>query len=396
MRSRKWPSKSKLVLLGLFLLVLEGQLALAVQPQAEMSGAKPKERYTVQLGTFKTVPPLADLYLQVPEKYHDKTMVCHSAIHYTLRCGASIKKDAINPIFKEFNDLGLKPIIVKADLRNCTPADEFFKSYGRKRPHAAWKKKKKSVSKQPPAYADLLDPAVRRYLERGEVSILPEITTKVYLSNRDVNRITCMGGRPIKDIVYSKEKGISVKTDESNAFVKFLISRDSLSGALEYANVPSEFYVVCGEDTVYTLIAMPRNIPAQAIELVSRKKDIEKNLSIFEGLSFERKVLMLVKDTYRDTIPESFTVQYVNKPFNIFRDIDIVLKRRIVADGEGLQVKEFVLGIKSTSTKNEIHLREKFFLLPELTRNPVGISLEHMTLKKGRPSRLFIVERHVE
>jgi len=348
----------------------------------------------VQLGTFRTVPAMSDLYLQVPMKYVKKTLVCHSGVHYTLRCGASVKKDAINPIFKRCNNLGLKPIIVKADLSSCSPAESFFRSYGKKGPRNQ-RTQLPVTTREPPAYADLLDPGVRSYLKAGQVSVLPEATTKVLLSNRDVNRITCISG-PIKDIIYSKEKGITVKTDGNNAFVKFLISRNPESGEMVYSKIPSELYVVCGHDTVYTLIASPRNIPAQAVQLAGHKKEIKKNLSLFEGLSFEKKVLLLVKDTYRDAIPDSFTVQYLNKPLNIFRNIALSLKRKIIADGEGLQVKEFLLALKPTSTKQKIQLTEKFFLLPELTRNPVGISLEHMTLERGHPVRLFIVERHVD
>jgi len=390
MRSRKWPRNKVLILFLAFIVLLNSAYLCAEEEEID----QPKEQYSVELGSFKTVPAMADVYLQIPSKLQHKAMVCRSGVNYILRCGASAKKNLIDPIFKELNDLGLRPIIVKGDLSNCSPAEPFFKSYGRTTPQQ--KKHVESTVISPPAYADLKDPAIRRYLQSGIVTVLPEVTTKVYLSNRDVNRITCMGGRPIKDIVYSKEKGISVKTDGSNAFVKFLISRDSMTGALQYAKVPSEFYVVCGQDTVYTLIATPRNIPAQAIQLVSREKEIKKNLSIFEGLSFERKILMLVKDTYRDTIPESFTVQLLNKPYKLFRYIDVILKRRVIAEGEGLQVKEFILSLKASSPKPRMELSEKFFLLPELTQNPVGISLEHMALQRGHPCRLFIVERHVE
>jgi conjugal transfer pilus assembly protein TraK len=228
------------------------------------------------------------------------------------------------------------------------------------------------------------------------MSVLPEVATKVLLSNRDVNRIICMNG-PIKDIIYSKEKGITVKTNGNNAFVKFLISRDPATGDFIYTKIPSELYVVCGSDsTVYTLITVPRDIPAQTVQLISHKKEIKKNLSLFEGIPFEKKVLLLVKDAYRDKIPESFTVKVLNRPLNIFRDIDISLKRQIIADGEGLGLKEYVLTLRPTSTKTQMHLEEKFFLLPELAQKPVGIALEHMTLQKGRVSRLFIVERRLD
>jgi len=365
-------------------------------PAGEHMSYPPKnEKYTVQLGTFKTVSAMSDLYLQVPMKYQKKTLACHSGVHYTLRCGSFAKKNDITPIFKEFNDLGLKPVIVKVDLSDCAPADTFFGIYGKEKIIEAPQQTRPATRKEG-VYGDLLDPEVKTYLGRGRMSVLPEVTTKVLLSNRDVNRVTCMSG-PIKDIIFSKEKGITVKTDGTNAFVKFLITRDPATGNLVYTKIPSEFYVVCGSDsTVYTLIAAPRDIPAQAVSLISYKKEIKKNLSLFEGIPFEKKVLLLVKDTYRDMIPDSFTVKSLNRPFNIFRDIDISLKRQVIADGEGLDVKEYVLALKPQSTKETMRLKEKFFLLPELARNPIGIALEHMTLQKGRPVRLFIVERHVD
>ena len=393
MRSKKRPSKIRYLIVSAFIVGLACTTAFAAPPDDPLTESPATEKYTVQLGTFKTVSAMKDLYLQVPMKYRRKTLVCHSGIHYTLRCGSFAKKNDSTPVFREFNDLGLKPVVVKARLNNCSPADTFFKSVAKEKVLEA-PQKSRPVIKRQGVYTDLLDPKVKSYLSKGEMAVLPEVTTKVLLSNRDVNRVTCMNG-PIKDIIYSKEKGITVKADWNNAFVKFLISRDPATGDMIYTKIPSEFYVVCGkEGTVYTLIAVPRDIPAQAVQLFSHKKEIKKNLSMFEGIPFERKVLLLVKDTYRDQIPDSFTVKLLNRPLNIFRDISISLKRQINADGEGLDVKEYVLSLKPQSTKENMRLKEKFFLLPELAQNPVGIALEHMTLKKGRPARLFIVEHH--
>jgi len=396
MRSKKRPSKIRYLIVSAFIVGLACTTAFAAPPDDPLTESPATEKYTVQLGTFKTVSAMKDLYLQVPMKYRRKTLVCHSGIHYTLRCGSFAKKNDSTPVFREFNDLGLKPVVVKARLNNCSPADTFFGDYDKEKGIGALPslKRPRPTPRKEGVYTDLLDPKVKSYLSKGEMSVLPEVTTKVLLSNRDVNRVTCMSG-PIKDIIYSKEKGITVKTDGNNAFVKFLISRDPATGDMIYTKIPSEFYVVCGkEGTVYTLIAVPRDIPAQAVQLASDKKDIKKNLSLFQGIPFEKKVLLLVKDTYRDQIPDSFTVKILNRPLNIFRDISISLKRQINADGEGLDVKEYVLSLKPQSTKENMRLKEKFFLLPELAQNPVGIALEHMTLKKGRPARLFIVEHH--
>jgi conjugal transfer pilus assembly protein TraK len=225
--------------------------------------------------------------------------------------------------------------------------------------------------------------------------VLPEVTTKILLSNRDVNRIICQNG-PIKDIIYSQEKGISVKTSSNSAFVKFLISTNPMAG-LTYSETPSEIYVVCGDDnTVYTLIAEPKNIPAQTIELASSKKIIKKTLSLFEGLAFEKKVILLIQSAYRHDVANDLTVKIINQPIDVFREMDVLFGRQIIADGEGLTLNEYILSLKPTSTKAEMPINEKFFLVPELTQKPVGIALEHMTLNMGHASRLFIVEKHTD
>ena len=75
--------------------------------------------------------------------------------------------------------------------------------------------------------------------------------------------------------------------------------------------------------------------------------------------------------------------------------MDVLLNRQILADGEGLILKEYVLSLKPTSDKTALPLDEKFFFIPEITQHPVGIALEHMTLEMGQLCRLFVVEKHL-
>jgi len=369
---------------------------------AILAGITPntRARYMVQVGTYSTLQGLRDGYYTIPERIRPKALVCRSGSYYTLRCGAFINKEKVDALFKQLKEMGLEPMVVKADPATCKPAGAFLASRtaGASTPASASKvslaRSRANETGQEKPYSDLSDPNVRRLIPPGGARVLPEVATRVVLSNRDVNRITCSEG-PIKDIIYSKEKGISVKTEGNHAFVKFLITRDPVTGDLKYATVPSEFYVVCGRDSVvYTLIALPRNVPAQAVQLVSLRKKIKKNISLFEGLPFERKVVLMVKAAFRDEIPESFTVKPINRKLDLFRHVNITLRREIRADGEGLVLKEYVLVLKDSYPGAQRRLEEKLFLLPELTRHPVGISLEKLILRKGVPSRLFIVERN--
>jgi len=225
--------------------------------------------------------------------------------------------------------------------------------------------------------------------------VLPETTTRVLLSNSDINRIYCEGNRSIKDVIYSQEKGLLARTEGKNTFVKFLVKQLPASLETEFRTSPTELYVICDPDTVYTLIAAPRNIPAQTVMLSGTNSNIEANLSLMASLPFEKKITFLIKSTYTGNIPESFTQTKIGRSFDLFRDLDVFLNRIVNIEGEGLLLKEYILSVNEDSTTESITVMEKNFILPELTINPLGISLESLTIDRKKPGRLFIVEQRI-
>jgi hypothetical protein len=76
--------------------------------------------------------------------------------------------------------------------------------------------------------------------------------------------------------------------------------------------------------------------------------------------------------------------------------MDVLFSRQVIADGEGLALKEFIISIKATSKGKSLRLEESFFLVPEITQTPLGIALERMNLAMGQVSRLFVVEKHTD
>jgi len=219
------------------------------------------------------------------------------------------------------------------------------------------------------------------------VVVFPEHTTKVNLSSTDVNRFVCPG--PIKDVMFSQDKGIKVKIAGENAFVKFQALKKGQE--ILYSKTPSEFYVVCDGD-VYSMIGMPRQIPAQTVRLSSGlKKKIEKNLSLFAGLPLEKKILKLVKQAYTGDLPESYTVRRFEKQMDLFNQVWLIAKRDILVEGEGLGVREYVVSLKAG--EEQWRLSEKDFLRSALTRNPLAVAIEEPLLGPGDSTRVFIVER---
>ena len=218
----------------------------------------------------------------------------------------------------------------------------------------------------------------------AQMNIPPETVTPVNLSSSDINRIHCNG--PIKDVIYSKEKGITVSFSGEDAFVKFLITRKE--GKIHYSLTPSEIFVICN-GKVYSLIAMPNRIPAQMVRLQSTGDRAKKNISAFEGIPFEKKILDIISSGYRDEYPDSFTVTRMNQPLSLFEHLAMKQVTSAHVDGEGLTLKVYAI---SNRNSQKVELSEKDFLRIEIGR-PVAIAVEHHLLNAGDTTRVFIVEQ---
>jgi conjugal transfer pilus assembly protein TraK len=223
----------------------------------------------------------------------------------------------------------------------------------------------------------------------GAKVVYPEVASLIKLSSTDVNRFVCADR--IKDVVYSKEKGINVRYSGKDAFVKFLI--ELKNGEKQYVAGPTELFIVCGEDTYNVIAAPDRNVPSQTVYLSSgQQASIKKNLALFAGMPYEEKILSILKDVYTNALPESFDVARVNKPFDLFRDVSLTLVRVVEVGGEGLRVKEYSAVLKN-QPMGAVALKEKDFLLKELAQNPAGIAIDKHNLKVGDIARILVVER---
>lgn len=220
----------------------------------------------------------------------------------------------------------------------------------------------------------------------GEQSVLPEVQMKAMFSASDVNRVVC--GTDIKDVTFSKEKGVMVKYSGKNAFVKFAVTK--VGEKTLYAVNPVELFVICGE-SVYNIIAIPKRIPSQTVRLNTGKMEkIQKNNAIHAGQSFERKILELIKSSYTDELPESYSVTPKAQEINAFRDATVLLKRDIVVEGEGLIIHEYYVSLKENV--EQLVISERDFMKKEFAVRPVAISADKLTIRKGEVSRVFVVD----
>ena len=220
--------------------------------------------------------------------------------------------------------------------------------------------------------------------------IPPEVATKIRLSSSDLNRISCSS--EIKDALTSTEKGVVIKITGKDAFIKFKVTKRG--DKLVYSTTPTELYVVCGDET-YSMVAVPQRIPSQTIRLSSGKeRKIKDNVALYSGLPFEKMMLKAIQDVYTEQIPDSYTVTKMEKRFDSYREIRLVLKRVVDVEGEGLRIKEYLVSPKDGI--KEFRMNEKMFIRTELAENPVAVSIERHVLRPGDTTRAFVVEQRGE
>jgi len=219
--------------------------------------------------------------------------------------------------------------------------------------------------------------------------ITPEIPTAVRVSARDINRVTCRAGE-IKDIVYSKEKGMTVSFSGKDAYVKYKYIKKG--NKTIYPSV-TEMFIVCGEAT-YNLIAVPELIPAKTISLSAGEGEkIRKNKKYFSGMPAEKKIMTLIKAVYTDDLPESFTPEK-QAPGDIspYAELSITPVRTVTASGEGIRVSEYIIKIRADAKRQEIELDERDFM--EIAVNPIALAIDKLKIKKGDTARMFICEQN--
>ncbi len=171
-------------------------------------------------------------------------------------------------------------------------------------------------------------------------SIEPEKVAYVPLSNTDVNRIVCP--YPINDVVYSQEKGVTVKVTDSNLFVKFpvtVVEKEGKEVGKTFYIGNTELFLVCGEK-VYTLVMQPKKMPAQTIYLSDTAGRIKKSHEYVSQNDYESLMLDLIQAMIDVRTPPGFVMNDVNLSEN-YRNIRFNTVKTLT--GGGYVVKEVIL-----------------------------------------------------
>lgn len=224
------------------------------------------------------------------------------------------------------------------------------------------------------------------------IAALPDQTSTLRLSNRDINHLICVGG-DIEDVKFSAEKAIAVERAGANAWIKFLVKESDDQGQVtrNYVTAPSEFFVSCN-GAIYPLYAEPADIPAQTVTLVpGAHQRATANMELLGPLVEEERAVSITLSLLADRLPASFaetapragTIAIAALP-----DLTIAERKAIQIDGAGLSASEY-----SITAKQPVHLDERSFLRSELGSTIFALTLDRAELKTGESARLIVVRR---
>lgn len=224
------------------------------------------------------------------------------------------------------------------------------------------------------------------------ITALPDQTSRIRLSNRDINHVVCEGG-DIDDVKFSAEKQIAVEKGGSDAWIKFLVKEIDDAGTVtrSYVTTPSEFFVSCN-GAVYPLYAEPADIPAQTVILApGATQRARENQALLGPLVEEERAVSITLAMLQDRIPASFSevapsatdVMLPTLPGTRLHE-----RRRLAIEGSGLSASEYLV-----QAPGRMQLDERAFLSSALGANIFAVTLDHATAGPGDVARVIVVRR---
>lgn len=232
------------------------------------------------------------------------------------------------------------------------------------------------------------------------ITAQPDQTSRIRLSNRDVNHVVCVGG-DIDDVKFSAEKGLAVERGGSDAWIKFLVQEiDDPNGpgggtkTRTYVTAPSEFFVSCN-GAIYPLYAEPSDIPAQTVSLVpGTVQRARANDALLSPLVEEERAVGIALAILQDRVPASFTeAAPVRDRLALGSLVGVTLteRRRLEIDGAGLSASEYAV-----RADHAVTLDERDFLDRVIGADIFSVTLDRMTVSPTETARLIVVRRSVQ
>lgn len=235
-------------------------------------------------------------------------------------------------------------------------------------------------------------PDARMAAGPASITALPDQTSRLRLSNRDINHVVCQGGE-IEDVKFSAEKAIAVEKGGADAWIKFLVKETEDQGATTraYATTPSEFFITCN-GAVYPLYTEPTDIPAQTVVLTpGTPQRARANSDLLGPLVEEERAVSVTLALLQDRVPASFSEvapQAGSLKVASLPTVTLQERRHLTVDGAGLSASEYAV-----AASVPVHIDERDFLTRALGADIFAVTLDRTDLTPGDVARLVVIRR---
>jgi len=175
--------------------------------------------------------------------------------------------------------------------------------------------------------------------------------------------------------VYTSSKLLDIKIDEGNVFIKFLD---------EGMVSPQELFFVIPSVGVFSMVLVPKEIPAQTVIVNLPREDILEALKWEKSHSYVSGLKELIKAMYEERVPGGFAIKELNEEKTSWKEVRMVLKRIYL--GATLQGEVYEL---TNVSKEPVRFIENEFY----EKGILAISLDRHELRPGEKTGLYLVKK---
>lgn len=217
--------------------------------------------------------------------------------------------------------------------------------------------------------------------KKGVIPIQNEGLIEVPVSNTGINRIV------------SDQEIHHIKVPDTDKIAVEQAGQDAHNAFIDIKGTKSETIYIVTESTVYSIKVKPTKMLPQTLHLVYEKK--EKVVVPLIGNEREKVAVKLIKEAYKEgPLLEQARITRMSAKKRLIKDVEIRAYRRYDWDEDGLSVTLYVIQLKKGFNLDRLEVSEKMFLIPELCREPLGLSLSRDYITKTDHTRLFVVGRN--
>lgn len=175
--------------------------------------------------------------------------------------------------------------------------------------------------------------------------------------------------------VYTSSKVLDIKVDEGNVFVKFME---------EVSPSPQEVFFIVPSGGFFSMILVPKEVPAQTIVVRMPKEEVSEALSWETSHSYIAGLKELIKSMYEGKSPRGFSVKEVSEEKSLWKEVKTILKQ--IYKSATLQGEVYEI---TNVSKEPVRFIEKEFY----EKGILAISLDRHELKPGEKTELYLVKK---